>query len=196
MNFGKRISAPRWTLGLGSVLLTLLLGGFALNDHLTSDTVWQLHMQTQGELQASALRSAQQDLLQRAELIGETLAHNRPVRELMLQLDDLLRDDPAALDSAAGTALRERLLAELTPVWRDLQRHRATQLQLYWGPAGIAVARMQDPLSWAMRWRPSVRCWTRRWATAKSLLQSISAATVPAIAPWCRCAAATIRPAS
>ena len=145
---GKRLSAPRWTLGLGSVLLALLLGSFALNDHLTSDAVWQSHMETQAKLQASVLRSAQQDMLLRAELIGETLSHNRPLRELMLQLDDRLRDDPAALDSTAGAALRKRLIAELTPVWRELQGHRASQLQLYWGTAGIAVARLQDPSAW------------------------------------------------
>ncbi len=144
----KRISAPRWTLGLGSVLLTLLLGGFALNDRLTSDAVWQLHMETQGKLQASALRSAQQDLLLRAELIGVTLAHNRPLRDRLLRLDALLRDDPAALESTAVAALRDSLITELTPVWRDLQQHRATQLQLYWGKSGIAVARMQDPSAW------------------------------------------------
>ena len=143
-----RFSAPRWTLVLGSLLLTLLLGGFALNDHLASDSVWQSHMETQGQLQAAALRSAQQDLLMRAELIGETLARNRPLRERLLHLDDLLRDDPAALGSTIGAALREGLIAELAPLWRDLQDHRATQLQLYWGPTGIAVARMQDPSAW------------------------------------------------
>lgn len=148
MSAARRISAPRWTLGLGSALLALLLGGFALNDHLSSDAVWQLHMETQGRLQASALRSAQEDLLLRAELIGETLAHSRTLRERMLELDELLREDPAALGSPAGAALRERLFADMAPVWRELQAHRATQLQFYWGAEGIVVTRMQDPSAW------------------------------------------------
>ncbi len=134
---------PRWILGVGSLLLALLFGALAFNDHQTRDAVWTLQTAQQGELQALALRSAQQGLEEQARLIASALAASPDTLRLVRQADRAVKAG-SQWDGPRLSRIRSQLASSLTPTWSTLQRHGALQLQLYWGPAGIALLRMQD----------------------------------------------------
>ena len=134
---------PRWILGLGSLLLALVFGGLALNDYRARDTVWALQTAQQGELQALALRSAQQGLEEQARLTASALSANPDTLRLLRQADRAVRAG-AQWSGPRMARIRQQLIHSLTPTWKVLQTHGALQLQLYWGEAGVALVRMQD----------------------------------------------------
>ncbi|WP_407293728.1 PAS domain S-box protein [Stutzerimonas zhaodongensis] len=136
-------TSPRWIVGLGSLLLALLFGGLAINDFKARDTLWTLQMAQQGELQALALRSAQQGLAEQARLIARTLSANPDTLRLMRQADRAVRAG-AQWHGPRLANVRQQLIHSLTPTWNVMRSHGALQLQLYWGAAGIALLRMQD----------------------------------------------------
>ncbi|MCQ4308606.1 PAS domain S-box protein [Pseudomonas stutzeri] len=135
---------PRWILGLGSLLLALLFGGLAINDHQARDAVWTLQTAQQGELQALALRSAQQGLEEQARLIASALSASPETLRLVRQADRAVKAG-AQWDGPRLARIREQLFSSLTPTWTAMQAHGALQLQLYLGKTGMALLRMQDP---------------------------------------------------
>lgn len=139
-----RPTHPRWILGLGSLMLALLFGSLALNDHKARNAVWTLQAAQQGELQALALRSAQQGLEEQARLIANALSASPETLRLVRQAHRAVMAG-AQWDGPRLTRIRDQLASSLTPTWSTLQAHGALQLQLYWGQAGIALLRMQDP---------------------------------------------------
>ncbi|MCF6780435.1 PAS domain-containing sensor histidine kinase [Stutzerimonas stutzeri] len=139
----SRSADPRWLLGIGSLLLVLLFGGLALNDRQAREAVLNLQNENQGKLQALAVQSAQQHLLQQGRLFAATLAADPEVLDLVRQADRWLRQG-ALIDDEELQPIREQLFRRLTPAWQALQNHRALQLQIYWGKAGISLLRMQD----------------------------------------------------
>ena len=135
---------PRWIFGLGSLLLALLFGGLAINDHQARDAVWTLQTAQQGELQALALRSAQQRLEEQARLIASALSASPETLRLVRQADRAVKAG-AQWDGPRLARIREQLFSSLTPTWTAMQAHGALQLQLYLGEAGLALLRMQEP---------------------------------------------------
>ena len=136
-------TSPRWLLGVGSLLLALLFGGLAFNGFQAKDTVWSLQTEQQGELQAMALRSAQQGLEKQARLIARTLSASPETLRLVRQADRAIKAG-AQWHGPRMTRIRQQLTQSLMPTWTAMQRHGARQLQLFWGDAGIALLRMQD----------------------------------------------------
>jgi PAS domain S-box-containing protein len=143
MEIFTRPTHPRWILALGSLALGLLFGSLALHDHRARDAVWTLQISQQGELQALALRSAQQGLEEQAQLIASALSASPETLRLARQAHRALVAD-AQWDGPRLARIRDQLTSTLTPAWSSLQAHGALQLQLYWGEAGIALLRMQD----------------------------------------------------
>ncbi|EWC42380.1 PAS domain S-box protein [Stutzerimonas stutzeri] len=142
MNTG--ISAPRWIFALGSLLLLVLFGGLAFNDYRARDTAWHVEVETHGELQSLALQSAQLSQRRQADMVATALAGNAEVLRQVRQIDRALRRG-LTLDDPRVERLRQRLRSTLTPAWDSMQRHQAMQLQLFWGEAGVALLRMQQP---------------------------------------------------
>ncbi|MCQ4264653.1 PAS domain-containing sensor histidine kinase [Stutzerimonas stutzeri] len=138
------ISPPHWIFVLGSLLLLLLFGGLAFNDFRARDAAWHLEIETHGELQSMALQSAQLSQRRQADMVATALAGNAELLRQMRRIDTALRDG-APLDDPRVDLLRQRLRAALTPAWRSMQRHQALQLQVFWGNAGVALLRMQQP---------------------------------------------------
>lgn len=143
MKIMTRPTHPRWILGLGSLALALLFGGLALNEYQERNAVWTLQISQQGELQALALRSAQQGLEEQARLIASALSASPETLRLARQAHRAVSAG-AQWDGPRLDRIREQLASSLTPTWSALQAHGALQLQLYWGQAGIALLRMQD----------------------------------------------------
>src|SRR5690606_2662518 len=80
---------------------------------------------------------------QQGRLFAATLAADPEVLDLVCQADRWLRQG-ALIDDEELQPIREQLFRRLTPAWQALQNHRALQLQIYWGKAGISLLRMQD----------------------------------------------------
>ena len=137
-------TTPHWTFALGSLLLVLLFGSLAFNDYRARDAAWQLEIETHGELQSLALRSAQSNQQRQADMVASALAGNAEVLRQMRRIDGALRAG-ATLDDARIELARQRLQAALTPAWTSMQRHQGLQLQLFWGDSGLTVLRMQQP---------------------------------------------------
>lgn len=144
MNSRTIARLPRWSFLLSSLLLTLLFTGLALNDYQARSRVWQQEIESQGRLQTQVVQRAQYGVERGAKLIASTLATDSRVLELMRAADRALRAG-ASLDDSTLSALRGQLMATLSPAWEVLQQEQGRQLQLYWGGAGIALLRMQDP---------------------------------------------------
>jgi len=140
----SRSADPRWLLGIGSLVLALLFGGLALNDYHARDAVLNLQNENQGKLQALAVQSAQQHLLQQGRLFATTLATDPELLHLVRQADQKLRQG-ASVDGTELQLIRQHLAQELTPAWQALQNLQALQLQIYWSEAGIALLRMHEP---------------------------------------------------
>lgn len=139
----RRPTDPRWILGLGSLLLALLFGGLAVNDHRARDVLWNLQIEQQGELQALALRSAQQGLEQRARVLATALSASPQTLRLIRQADRAVNAG-AEWDGPRLGRIRAQLISSLTPTWTTMKAQGALQLQVYWGKAGIALVRMND----------------------------------------------------
>ena len=140
----SRSADPRWFLGVGSLLLALLFVGLALNHHQAREAVLNLQNENQAKLQALAVQSAQQHLLQQGQLFAKTLATDPDVLRLVRQADQWLRQG-ALMEEADLQPIRAQLTRQLMPAWQALQSHRALQLQIYWGKTGISLLRMQAP---------------------------------------------------
>src|SRR5690606_34516605 len=77
-------------------------------------------------------------------LFATTLATDPEVLRLVREADQWLRQG-ATMDGADVQPIREQLIQQLMPAWQALQSHRALQLHVYLGGAGIALLRMQNP---------------------------------------------------
>jgi len=176
MNSRTIARLPRWSFVLGSLLLTLLFVGLALNDYQARDRVWQQEIESQGRLQAQVVQRAQYGVERSAKLLASTLATDARVLELMRAADRALRAG-ASLDDSALSAVREQLAIVLSPAWEVLQREHGRQLQIYWGGAGIALLRMHDPEAYGdavADLRPLLHA-TQVWASMSGRMGSATA---------------------
>ncbi|MHB1369152.1 MAG: PAS domain S-box protein [Pseudomonadaceae bacterium] len=139
-----RLPKPRRLFGLGSLLLALLFGALALNDHFGRAALWKLEVSNHGNLQSLALQSAQRGQERQAQTLAATLADDPRVLAAMRQLDPLLRAGTPWSDSRVRL-LRLQLSEYLLPAWQAMQTQQGLQLQLFWGAEGYNVLRMQRP---------------------------------------------------
>lgn len=142
MHTDVKPSTIRWIVGLGSLGLAIffaLLGGVALNER---ETLWHLQLSKQHELQRLALRSAQLNLENQAQLLTQALAADAWLVDLLRQAAPLER---AATPSAqALQAIRAQLFTRLAPRWRTLQPHYPFDLNLYLSNSEVLL-RLQQP---------------------------------------------------
>ena len=132
-------AATRWIVGFGSLALALLfltLGSRALQER---EALWQLQLASQSELQQLALLSTRQRQAAQAQLLGETLAADAWVVELVRQAHALEPADPAL------TSIRNQLYTRLVPRWRNLQPSHPFRLLVHLAPAGEVFLRVHAP---------------------------------------------------
>jgi PAS domain S-box-containing protein len=132
-------AAIRWIVGFGSLALALLflaLGSRALQE---SEALWQLQLASQSELQQLALQSTRQRQAAQALLLGETLAADAWVVELVRQAHALAPADPAL------ASIRSQLYTRLVPRWRNLQPSHPFRLLVHLAPAGDVFLRVHAP---------------------------------------------------
>jgi PAS domain S-box-containing protein len=132
-----------WIIGLGSLGLALffsVLGGFALNER---ETLWNLQIAKQHELQSLTLRNSQQELQQQAQLLAETIAADSWLVELVRQAHVLQSNDPA--DAQSLSAIRNQLYTRLSPRWRNLQGIRPFALYVHLAPTAEVLLRVHKP---------------------------------------------------
>ena len=132
-------AAIRWIVGFGSLALALLfltLGSRALQER---EALWQLQLASQSELQQLALLSTRQRQAAQAQLLGETLAADAWVVELVRQAHALEPADPAL------TSIRNQLYTRLVPRWRNLQPGHPFRLLVHLAPAGEVLLRVHAP---------------------------------------------------
>lgn len=119
MHTDAKPSMIRWIVGLGSLALAVffaLLGGAALQER---ETLWQLQLGKQHELQRLAMRSAQLNLENQAKLLAQTLAADAWLVDLVRQAIPLERDPAPSAQTLQ--AIRDQLFNRLAPRWRILQ---------------------------------------------------------------------------
>ena len=140
---GQNNAAIRWLVGLGSLALALFfaaLGGFALNER---ETLWQLQIAKQHELQQLALQSAQFGLQDQAQLLAQTIAADAWVVELVRQAHAL--QTSGSEDQQALAAIRNQLFTRLAVRWRALQNSHPFDLYVYLAPSAEVLLRVHQP---------------------------------------------------
>ena len=136
-------STIHWVVGLGSLGLAIffsVLGGFALNER---ETLWNLQIAKQHELQSLTLRNSQQELQQQAQLLAETIAADAWLVELVRQAHALQSNQP--LDTQSLNAIRNQLYTRLAPRWRNLQGIRPFALYVHLAPSAEVLLRVHEP---------------------------------------------------
>ncbi|MGB4072704.1 PAS domain S-box protein [Pseudomonas sp.] len=137
----------RWIVGLGSVGLALffaVLGGVALKER---DTLWQLQIAKQHELQNLALQSSQLGLQDQAQLLAQTIAADSWLVELVRQAHAL--QTTASPDHKALDAIRKQLFTRLAPRWRNLQGSHPFTLYVHLAPSAEVLLRVHQPERYA-----------------------------------------------
>ncbi|MCZ4320632.1 PAS domain S-box protein [Pseudomonas anguilliseptica] len=132
-----------WIVGLGSLGLALffsVLGGFALSER---ETLWNLQIAKQHELQSLTLRNSQQELQQQAQLLAETIAADSWLVELVRQAYALQSNDPT--DTHSLSAIRNQLYTRIAPRWRNLQGIRPFALYVHLAPTAEVLLRVHKP---------------------------------------------------
>src|SRR3989338_1855541 len=143
MNKQIKPSAITWIVGLGSLGLAIffsVLGGFALNER---ETLWNLQIAKQHELQSLTLRNSQQELQQQAQLLAETIAADAWLVELVRQANALQSNQPQ--DTQSLNAIRNQLSTRLAPRWRNLQGIRPFALYIHMAPKAEVLLRVHEP---------------------------------------------------
>src|SRR3989338_1552408 len=143
MNKQIKPSAITWVVGLGSLGLAIffsVLGGFALNER---ETLWNLQIAKQHELQNLTLRNSQHELQQQAQLLAETIAADAWLVELVRQAQALQSSNPA--DAHSLSAIRNQLYSRLAPRWRNLQGIRPFALYVHLAPTAEVLLRVHEP---------------------------------------------------
>ena len=138
-----KFNAIHGIVGLGSLGLALLfsvLGGIALNER---ETLWNLQIAKQHELQRLTLHNSQHELEQQAQLLAETLAADAWLVDLVRQAHALTGGAPA--DTQHLNAIREQLYTRLAPRWRNLQGIRPFNLSIHLAPAAEVLLRVHEP---------------------------------------------------
>ena len=136
-------NAIHWIVGLGSLGLAIffsVLGGFALNER---ETLWNLQIAKQHELQSLTLRNSQQELQQQAQLLAETIAADAWLVELVRQAHALQSNEPTEAHSLS--AIRNQLYTRLAPRWRNLQGIRPFALYIHLAPSAQVLLRVHEP---------------------------------------------------
>jgi PAS domain S-box-containing protein len=136
-------STIHWVVGLGSLGLAIffsVLGGFALNER---ETLWNLQIAKQHELQSLTLRNSQQELQQQAQLLAETIAADAWLVELVRQAHALQSTEP--VDTQSLAIIRNQLYTRLAPRWRNLQGIRPFALYIHRAPKAEVLLRVHEP---------------------------------------------------
>ncbi|MFI8606732.1 PAS domain S-box protein [Pseudomonas sp. NPDC077649] len=150
----SRWNASHWVVIGGSLCLALFfafLGRQALDER---ETLWQLQMNKQAEVQRMALHSTQHGLQERAQLLAETIAADAWVVELVRQAHALPANELDALAS-----IRSQLYTRLAPRWRNLQAHQTFRLYVHLAPDIKVLLRVHEPEHFGdlqIGWRPMV----------------------------------------
>ena len=143
MIVGQKATAIRWLVGLGSLALALFfaaLGGFALSER---ETLWQMQIAKQHELQKRALQSAQFSLQKEAQLLAQTIAADAWVVELVRQAHASQIGGNA--DTQTLTAVRSQLFTRLAVRWRALQASYPFDLYVHLAPTAEVLLRVHQP---------------------------------------------------
>jgi len=150
---GRR-DAGRWIVIGGSLCLALFfafLGSQALNER---ETLWQLQISKQADIQRMALNSTQHGLRERTQLLAETIAADAWVTELVRQAHAL-----PAIDLEGLASIRSQLYTRLAPRWRILQAHQPFRLYVHLAPDVKVLLRVHEPEHFGdlqIGWRPMV----------------------------------------
>ncbi|MDP3814403.1 PAS domain-containing protein, partial [Pseudomonas sp.] len=137
-------AAMRWIVGLASLGLALLFCAFGWRALSEREALWQLQLASHGELQQRALQSASQRQAAQAQLLGETLAADAWVVELVRQAQALQRQ-AGGQSAAALQRLRDQLYTRLLPRWRTLQASHPFRLYVHLAPQGEVFLRVHEP---------------------------------------------------
>nr|WP_298170566.1 PAS domain S-box protein [uncultured Pseudomonas sp.] len=143
MIVGQKTTAIRWLVGLGSLALALFfaaLGGFALSER---ETLWQMQIAKQHELQKLALQSAQLGLQEEAQLLAQTIAADAWVVELVRQAHASQIGGNA--DAQTLAAVRSQLFTRLAVRWRALQASYPFDLYVHLAPTAEVLLRVHQP---------------------------------------------------
>lgn len=176
--------ASQWIVGLGSLGLALffsVLGSMALNER---ETLWNLQIAKQHELQSLTLRNSQQELQQQAQLLAETIAADAWLVELVRQAHALQRNEAA--DAQTLNNIRNQLYTRLAPRWRNLQDIRPFALYIHLAPTAEVLLRVHEPQRFAdlpAAQQPMLRDSLRQSATIVGLTVSGDSLNIRAIVP-------------
>lgn len=143
MIVGQKTTAIPWLVGLGSLTLALFfaaLGGFALSER---ETLWQMQIARQHELQKRALQSAQFSLQKEAQLLAQTIAADAWVVELVRQAHASQIGGNA--DAQTLAAVRSQLFTRLAVRWRALQASYPFDLYVHLAPTAEVLLRVHQP---------------------------------------------------
>ena len=128
----------------GSLGLTLLFVGLAWRALDERESLWQLQLASQSELQRMALLSTQQRQDAEALLLAETLAADAWLVELVRQAHELQQQGRAA-DHPTLQQIRNQLYTRLLPRWRILQDNHPFRLYVHLGAQGQVLLRVHNP---------------------------------------------------
>ncbi|MBS7725680.1 GAF domain-containing protein [Pseudomonas lalucatii] len=144
MSPAAKRDSVRWIVVGGSLLLALLfsvLGGQALHER---DTLWQLQMTRQGELQRLAQQGSQDSLQEQAQTLADAMAADAWVVELVRQAQVLAAEGKDADDASRGY-IRSQLYTRLVPRWRRLQSGHPFLLYVHLAPGAEVLLRVHEP---------------------------------------------------
>ncbi|MFP6851171.1 MAG: PAS domain S-box protein [Pseudomonas sp.] len=143
MHTDVKPSTMRWIAALGSLGLTILfawLGGGALSER---ESLWQLQISKQHELQRQALSSANLNLANQAHLLARTLAADERLLDLVHQAYALDKNSATAAQTLQN--IRRQLLNHLQPRWRTLQSSHPFNLTLHLAGNAKVLLRVHQP---------------------------------------------------
>jgi hypothetical protein len=140
----EKSAAIRWIVGIGSLSLALFFAALGWRALSERETLWQLQIAKQGELQQLALQSTQFALQKQAQVLVESIAADAWVVELVRQAYALQRHSSGPT-SPELNAIRNQLYTRLAPRWRNLQREHPFRLYVHLAPRVKVLLRVHEP---------------------------------------------------
>ncbi|TWC32790.1 PAS domain S-box-containing protein [Pseudomonas sp. SJZ079] len=159
MRSPEKSAAIRWIVGLGSLSLALFFAALGWRALSERETLWQMQIAKQAELQQLALQSTQYALQEQAQVLVESIAADAWVVELVRQAYELQRHS-SGQNSAELSAIRNQLYTRLAPRWRNLQREHPFRLYVHLAPRVNVLLRVHEPTAFGddqTEQRPMVR---------------------------------------
>ncbi|MBB1521465.1 PAS domain S-box protein [Aquipseudomonas guryensis] len=128
----------------GSLGLTLLFVGLAWRALVERESLWQLQLDSQSELQRLALLSSQQRQNAEALLLAESLAADTLLVDLVRQAL-VLQTQGLSAQHPSYRQIRDQLYIRLLPRWRILQDKHPFRLYVHLGREGQVLLRVHNP---------------------------------------------------